>query len=137
MAYTNLPTGVSAAELDAMFGGIVAAADAARTAFISTRVTPDLQPRLAEYLSATAPAPIANGQSLPLQDSFSNVLGTVVMTVVGGAVTKTVQTLTPNIAMVNNGGNVVVHNAAGANQPGSPGVAEVSGGVFNDVKLTV
>jgi hypothetical protein len=40
-------------------------------------------------------------------------------------------------AVVHNGDQIVVHDAAGAPVAGSPGAAEVSGGVLNDVKLTV
>ena len=39
--------------------------------------------------------------------------------------------------LVSNGQSVVVHNAAGANQAGSPGAAEVAAGALTDVKLTV
>lgn len=63
-----LPPGMTADELDTMFGAAKAKADAAWQDYMNSHVPADLQPYLADYQAAYAPpagaASVVNGQAV-------------------------------------------------------------------------
>jgi hypothetical protein len=104
--YTNIPTGIDAAELDELFGRIAAEGERVKTAAMAVRVQPYLTANWAQFLATYSPPGY-------------------------------IPALTPTQAIVSNGGSVVVHNLADANQAGSPGTATVVASVLTKVNLTV
>lgn len=140
---TTPPTGWNQAEIDEFFNDMLAKANAAKADYMNIHTPSYLQPYLTEFMAAQ-PAPpgpgqgvVTNNQVVPLEDNFTNVLGTVTLVVAGGVLQKVKQALNANLAMINNGGNVVVQNAAGVPVAGSPGAAQVAGSNLTAVKLTV
>lgn len=75
---------------------------------------------------------IANGATVPMR-AGATVTGQA--TVTGGTLIAVISPATA--AFVQNNDNVVVHDAAGAVQPGSPGVAAVAASAVTAVKLSV
>lgn len=135
----DIPTGWSAAEVDAIMAGIIAEADAEWDKYVQARIPNQLRALSVEYL-ATVDAPdtdpthavIAHGASVTLNNSAGASVGPATAAVVDGVLTCS---LPATKAVVADGAEIVVNDNAGTPNAKSPGVAEVALGVVTDVKL--
>jgi hypothetical protein len=138
------PTGVSQAELDERWEMLLADAEQAKLAYMQQRTPVELQPHLRWYIEQDALPPVPPATQAVVNDGDSiNVQMWDNSTVPGvAAVANSVLTrVTPNAVasktIIANNANVVVHDAADAVQPGSPGRATVAAGALTKVTLTV
>jgi hypothetical protein len=142
------PTGVSQAELDAMWTQLLAGANDAKLTFMQRHTPAELQPHLAAYIANELEGPppdptqatVTNDDNVPVWASPSGMLlpgGPAKAVVVNSVLTRVDMPIATTTALVNNGSNVPVQDAAGAAVAGSPGTATVASHSLSNVKLTV
>lgn len=116
---------------------------AAAHSYVLDRTRADLQTIMVGLIAADLDPPpdpliteVHNGDTVNVRMwDASTVPATAV--VAGGSLTRLDLAPIASKAIIANGASVVVHDAADANSPGSPGAATVAAGVFTKVNLTV
>lgn len=134
------PTGVTQAELDALWQVLLANANQAKLDYMYARTPAELQPHLEAYIANdTEDAPVKPGDPVPVWASPSGLVlqGSPGVAVVEAGALARVDLPTPTTrGYVNDGQAVAMQDAAGAAIAGASGVAVVASHSLTAVKYT-